>query len=252
MHKGGDRGDVNNYRPIAVLSALSKILEKIMNRRLIHYLNKYNILSESQYEFREGRSTEDAVIALTNEVVSQLDKGNKCIGVFIDLSKAFDTVSVPILLRKLENIGIRGTPNNLFRDYLQNRKQRVKVGPYYSNDEEINYGVPQGSVLGPTLFLIYVNELCNSQLNHGKIFSYADDTALIFHSHTWEDVKLIAEEGLSKMSNWLKDNLLTLNTNQTNYLTFSITNQTQPPIDLSLKVHKCNDNLSNNCMCDTI
>ena len=95
---------------------------------------------------------EDAILSLTSHITEVLDKGQKCLTVFLDLKKAFDTVSVPILLQKLENIGIRGTALSLFKDYLSNRKQRVKIGDYMSSDSSVSFGVPQGSVLGPTLF----------------------------------------------------------------------------------------------------
>ncbi|CAK1591183.1 unnamed protein product [Parnassius mnemosyne] len=123
VHKDGDKSDVNNYRPISVLTSLSKIIEKILNKRLVSYLNKYNIISDSQYGFRQGRSTQDAIIALTSEIVNKIDNGYKCVTVFLDLKKAFDTVSVPILVQRLEAIGIRGKALSLFDSYLRGRRQ---------------------------------------------------------------------------------------------------------------------------------
>ncbi|CAK1590642.1 unnamed protein product [Parnassius mnemosyne] len=121
IYKGGDRDHVNNYRPIAVLPALSKILERIINNRLVNYLEKHNFLSPSQYGFRSGKSSSDAIHDLTNYIVTNLDNGQKVLGIFLDLAKAFDTVSVPILLRKMESLGIRGIQLQLFEDYLSGR-----------------------------------------------------------------------------------------------------------------------------------
>lgn len=252
VHKGGDSDDVSNFRPISVLPCLSKILEKLMNTRLLTYLKDFNVLSESQFGFRRGISTEDAVTALSNHLTEQLDKGKKCITAFLDLKKAFDTVSVPILVRKLEGIGIRGTPLCLFKDYLRNRKQRVRVGQYTSEDAYTSYGVPQGSVLGPTLFLIYVNELCNINIANAQVFCYADDTAVVFTGDTWQNVRLSAETGLAKIAKWLSLNLLTLNVSKTNYICFSVGRRTQPGEDFNVKIHNCDNGNHNSCDCSTI
>lgn len=253
IHKGGDVDDVNNYRPISVITVLAKILEKILNGRLINYLNKYKILSNSQFGFRNGVSTEDAVSSLTSTVTKNLDNGVKSISCFLDLKKAFDTVSVSILLQKLEKIGIRGKQQSLFRDYLSGRTQRVKLGGgIISDSTEVTCGVPQGSVLGPTLFLVYINDLCNMSLKDGTIFTYADDTAIVFTGSTWNDALVNAEEGLTKVAVWLKLNLLTLNTSKTNYLCHFISSKTRPPVNFSLKIHTCDNLVNTNCICPTI
>ncbi|CAG4977986.1 unnamed protein product [Colias eurytheme] len=127
IHKGGSRDSILNYRPISILSSLSKIFEKLLHKRLVNYLNKYNIISNNQYGFRRGRSTEDAVLELTNVITRNIENRDKTIAIFLDLAKAFDTVSIPILINKMESVGIRGGALEVFKDYLQNRSQLVKV-----------------------------------------------------------------------------------------------------------------------------
>lgn len=248
VHKGGNGDSITNYRPISVLTALSKILEKVINKRLTSYLESYNILSNSQYGFRSARSTEGAVTGLIDMIVDNIDRKNKVIGIFLDLAKAFDTVSIPILIKKLEIIGCRDTSLKLLSDYLTDRTQKTKIGELISQEQSIAYGVPQGSVLGPSLFLVYVNDLCNLKLNHGRIFSYADDTALIFEGNSWEEVRSRAEEGLKVVMKWLQDNLLALNISKTKFMTFTNPRSRTPVI--TLKAHaNCVNGSNGSCDC---
>lgn len=242
IHKNGDRESINNYRPISILPALSKILERIMNRRLMKFLETNQLLSPTQYGFRHGKSTNDAVHELVNTVVNKLDERKKCLAVFLDLAKAFDTVSIPILMNKLEALGVRGIPLDLFKDYLSNRKQCVKINNMYSNELEMEYGIPQGSIIGPTLFLVYINNLCQLQLNNGKVITFADDTALVFSGQNWEEVFDSAQAGFNKVNQWLQHNLLTLNISKTNYIAFSTKVKLLPSPDLNIKAHSsCHD-----------
>lgn len=159
IYKNGDKNEVINYRPISLITAMAKIFEKIIKTRLSSYLKKYNILSCRQYGFREGVSTQDAILDLTGEMYSAMDNKKASLCVFIDLSKAFDSVSHPLLLKSLENVGIRGTTLTLFQSYLLNRKQCVKIGKHKSKFKNIEYGMPHGTILSPMLFNIYVNDL---------------------------------------------------------------------------------------------
>lgn len=252
VYKNGDKSDVYNFRPISVLTAISKIIEKIINNRLINFLSKYNIISQSQYGFRKKLSTEDAILDLISTITKEVDKGNKCLAVFLDLKKAFDTVSLAGLINKLESIGIRGNELSLFVSYLSDRTQAVKIDSFISDEETVTFGVPQGSVLGPTLFLIYVNELCNLQDVGGRIISYADDTAIVFVNKTWDSVYCRATEGLAHVSNWLTDNLLTLNIQKTNYICFAPYTSSQPKNNLTIKIHNCSDSNNIPCNCPSI
>lgn len=253
IYKNGDKKLVNNYRPISVLTTLSKILERILNNCLTNFLNRFNIISKNQYGFRPDVSTEDAVIELTQTVTDNLDKKLKCYGIFLDLSKAFDTVSLPILISKLEHIGVRGLPLSIFKDYLKNRTQCVKIGENCSEDESIEFGVPQGSILGPTLFLIYVNELCTMQFTNCHILAYADDTVLLASGKDWPNAKKNAEAALRRVMLWLSSNLLTLNIDKTQLIRFDLSkNQQVSDNSKSLVAHLCTPEDSNNCSCPSI
>lgn len=251
IYKGGDRNCVTNYRPISVLPALSKVLERILNNQLRRFLDKFQIISSNQYGFRSNLSTEDAVLELTQSVARKLDNNIKCLGIFLDLSKAFDTVSIPNLLSKLEVVGVRGITLDLFRSYLTNRKQCVKIDADLSDEDTISYGVPQGSVLGPTLFLVYVNDLCKMNLPNCNIYAYADDTAIVVHGPTWGMVKESAEAAMSSIMIWLNSNLLTLNINKTTFIPFGLRRGSSPGSDFTLGAHSCHDP-SLLCSCPTI
>lgn len=240
IFKNGDRGSVNNYRPISVLPSLSKVLEKALNNRLVSFLNKYNILATNQYGFRRGISTEDAVLALTNEIVSHLDNKIKCVGIFLDLSKAFDTVSVPLLIDKLQEVGVRGSALEIFGSYLTDRTQCVTINSVVSDLEHLTFGVPQGSILGPTLFLIYINELCNLSIPKCNIYTYADDTALVINGRDWLEVHKNAEFAMKTIMAWLCNNKLTLNIEKSHFLPFAKRANYLPPVeDFVIRAHSC-------------
>lgn len=252
IHKGGDRDCVDNYRPISILPTLSKILERLINRRLTNYLETNNLLSPNQYGFRRKKSTDDAVHELVDSIIKNLDQGKKCVAVFLDLAKAFDTVSVPHLLKELERFGVRGIPLKLMKDYLSGRKQRVRIDNRLSDEACIEFGVPQGSILGPTLFLVYINGLCQLQLLKGKILTYADDTVLFFSGQCWEEVYVTAQKGFNRVCEWLRWNILTLNVNKTKYVAFAHRSNHLPHPHLKIYFHACVPNVTSLCSCPVL
>lgn len=252
IHKGGSKDNPGNYRPISLLGAFSKLFERVVSKRLIDYLESNNLLTPHQYGFRRGKSTEDAVTCLTKLVVNHLDNGLKCIGVFLDLAKAFDTVSIPILLKKMEAMGIRGVALSWFTSYLTNRNQCVKIGNDISSPRPVSFGVPQGSILGPTLFLIYLNDIANIPGLNADIICYADDTALIFTEKTSQSVLHAVECGMTKVTQWLSANLLTLNIMKTKLLLFHKTKASSCSEIESIRVHKTHCNQTDTCHCNSI
>ena len=214
LFKSGNRTNPSNYRPISILPTLSKILEKAMRSQLYEYLNSNNLLSDKQFGFRPKRSTVTALSSFTDEVLHNMEKGRFCGAVFLDLTKAFDTVDHDILLTKLSILGICPSTLQWFRSYLGNRKQRTSCDHELSDELPVTLGVPQGSVLGPLLFIIYIDSL-PATVNHCEMSLYADDTVLYCYNTNLQELERQLNEDLLIIAKWLNEHKLTLNLDKT-------------------------------------
>ena len=201
LYKKGARHDPNNYRPISLLSIFDKIFEKILCKRLITFLERNRILYCHQYGFRKFYSTLLALIEMTDLIKRFLDEKQYVIGIFIDFRKAFDTVNHDILLDKLECYGIWGHANKFFRSYLTNRRQYTLVNGIKSNYGYVICGVPQGSVLGPLLFLLYINDI-KYAIGCDNVKLFADDTFLFTNDRNIDAVKEKASNLFEKIFRW--------------------------------------------------
>ena len=219
IHKKESKLDYLNYRPISLLSVISKIYEKSIYTRVYDYLTINKLISPKQFGFRSKHSTNHASISITEQIKSLMDDNNVVCGIFIDLEKAFDTVNHKILVDKLNQYGLRGNVNKLIESYLSNRKQYVSIKGFDSNIQDVDCGVPQGSSLGPLLFLIYINDfrLCLDNLDSGH---FADDTYLLYGGKKLKTIETIVNTELKNVSKWLRLNKLSLNAGKTEVIFF--------------------------------
>ena len=224
LYKKGDNFCLNNYRPISLLPTISKIFERVMFTQLYCYLNAHNLLSEQQYGFRSQHSTELACVKLVDYITTEMDNIKKIktpTVIFLDLSKAFDTLNFNILLNKLQYYGIHGIALSLIKSYLTNRFQYVQFENSESDLLEIKTGIPQGSILGPLFLSIMINDLVNSS-NKFKFLMYADDTTIYFNLEDFqlEDREVLINDEIEKVNKWLKLNKLAVNVDKTKSMLF--------------------------------
>ena len=219
VFKKGDPHLFQNYRPISLLPCFSKLIEKCATNRLYSFLSKKHILSDFQFGFRPNFCTAHAMMNLQDKVRSSIEKNNFCMAIFMDLSKAFDLVDHSILLFKLHYYGVRGTPLKWFESYLTGRRQFTQCSNSSSDYVNVTHGVPQGSILGPLLFLIYINDITLSS-NKFDYIMYADDTTLLYTQPEINNVEQNVNNELQYISNWFKANKLILNLQKTNFCVF--------------------------------
>lgn len=219
LFKKGDRDLPLNYRPIALLPTLAKIVERLVKYRMLEFLSAQNILSNEQFGFQESRGTNDAIFSFLETLYLSLNEGDFAAAAFCDLSKAFECVDHSILLWKLECYGFRGSTLRWFKSYLSDRCQSVIIGSKQSNNIRTNTGVPQGSVLGPVLFLIYVNDLLSLKI-HGKFIVFADDITVLWHTPDSNTLQTKMNIDLPEILKWCHTNRLTFNITKTNIISF--------------------------------
>ena len=210
IFKSEDKLLINNYCPISILLLYSKILEGLMYNRLLKYLTLNKILVENQFGFRQQHSTYMALLKLVNDITEELDKGNCSIEIFIDLSKAFDTVYHKLLLRKMEHCSIRGNAVLWFTIYLSYRTQYVSLNHTNSENLPVTCGILQGSILGPLLFILFINDIVNAS-KIAEIIMFADNTTLFFKHKELSVLYTTINVELAKISQWFKLSKLSLN-----------------------------------------
>ena len=219
IYKKNDKNKCENYRPISLLSNTSKLFERAMHTRIYEFIESSDKFYEKQFGFRNKYSTNHALLSIVEGIREKLDNKTFVCGVFIDLEKAFDTVNHQILLKKLEHYGIRGVANQWFASYLSSRRQKVKFDNTYSKFLKVSCGVPQGSILGPLLFLIYINDMRNA-VKHSVVHHFADDTNLLCSDKDSSQLRLKMNEDLKLIFEWLCSNRLSLNVSKTEFIIF--------------------------------
>jgi hypothetical protein len=218
--KQGDPTETKNYRPISLLSTFSKIMEKIVLARLLQHLSRHQLLTDEQHGFTASKSTNTAIISIVENIIKSIEEGDTTTAVFLDYSKAFDCISHELLLKKLKNMGVRGTAGDWFESYLTNRSQAVEVknlktGGIFvetvSKPATIQSGVPQGSVLGPVLYIVFTSDLPRYLQDYCSTVMYADDTALLIKNKKATDLEIQSFIALGMAQQYCHTNSLVLN-----------------------------------------
>ncbi|XP_045460873.1 uncharacterized protein LOC123671201 [Harmonia axyridis] len=231
VHKKDDVDEEGNYRPVSILPIISKVFEEILRKRLLSFLDEHSCISDSQHGFRSKRSTTSAIVELIAGVTEALDHHLHPEILALDLSKAFDCVDREILLEKMEYYGVRGIALKFIRSYLTDRKQVVTWKGMNSGIREINVGVPQGSILGPLLFIVYINDLPGNVPCEATSL-YADDTSFLNIASSREELERVCNETLRVAEDWFTFNGLKLNRDKIQRLNFNLNNKEKRSLNL--------------------
>ena len=216
IHKSGGLNEPSNYRPISILPSISKVFEKVLYHRMLKFTQKERIICDNQFGFRSKRSCVHAIASLTEFIRDKIESKTAGLACFIDLKKAFDTIDHQILITKLEDLGFRGNIGNILRSYLTNRVQYVCNGTTQSQRQSIQYGVPQGSILGPLLFILFINDL-PEVVKTSQVTLFADDTALVDGNKV---VHKSIQEDLANVEQWCQNNKLFINYDKCQVISF--------------------------------
>lgn len=230
IYKADDPRTPGNYRPISVLPLMSKLLEKSVHIQLTDYLNKNNLLNKNQFGFRQGYSTHKSIGTLLSDIYKNINNKHFTKICYIDLKKAFDTVSHQILFRKMESVGVGPKELQWFKNYLSGRVQTMKVNDHVSEEGRVSCGVPQGSTLGPLLFLIYVNDITKYLKDNCNCILFADDTILYTSDKTEAVAVKNLQENINILMLWMRDSQLTVNTNKSKTMLISPFTR-RPPVN---------------------
>ena len=248
VYKSGDKNDITNYRPIALLSVISKVFESLIKERMLKFLLKNNYFSPQQYGFLPNKSTDDALVDQVTEITKNLEEGKSVVAVYLDITRAFDTVTHQILLTKLENAGFRGRMLDWFESHLVNRYQRVKLNNVLGKRLTVECGVPQGSIMGPLMFLIYINDLLLMNLR-GSVYCFADDTALIYNGTDRGNILCAIKQDMRILAQWFITHRLFPNAAKSKIISFGYKNLLN--INGEIRMHS-SENCPGNCQCEPI
>lgn len=251
VYKTGNVADVSSYRPISIISTIAKIFETIIKNQLLNYFNGRNLFSKHQYGFLPGKGTDLAIEKHITSLTTSIDSQKYTLAIYLDFQKAFDVIDLNILIGKFRMYGIGGLALSWLESFCRNRRQVVKINNQYGKTFDLQYGTAQGGVLGPIIFLIFINDMLNMELN-SAIFAYADDTALVCSAYNRQLLKSKISKDLDKISNWLISNKLLINVNKSKCIMFFDHDKTRDYLEnmFSLYCHK--HHCIYDCLCSVI
>lgn len=251
VFKSGSAKEVLSYRPISVINTIAKIFESLIKDKLLKYFLDRSLFSDRQFGFLPGKGTDLALDKHVSEIVTSSDKFKNTLAVYLDFKKAFDVLDIDLLIGKFKRYGIGGNALKWLVSFCRGRRQVVKINGVKSNVLELKYGTAQGGVLGPIIFLIFINDLLELQLN-SKIFAYADDTALVCSAYNRDSLKIQIQNDLNKVSNWLIANKLLVNSSKTKCILFFDQNKKINELQNIYKFYCHSHRCIYECACSTI